>query len=188
MRHLRHVLDRLGIAVHEHARVREVCADGLRLDGGRLAADTVVWTAGFAVPPLARDAGFAVDAHGRMEVDATLRSVSHPDVYAVGDAAAAHRPGGQELRMACATAMPVAQHAVRAIAARLDGREPRPLRYRFVVRCISLGRRDGLIQLVHADDSPREAVLTGRAAALVKELVVRGALFAQRTPGLPLGV
>ena len=120
-----------------------------------------------------------------MIVDETVRSVSHPDVYGVGDAAAVRvrRPGAAD--------------GVRDGAAdRADGgprdrgtggrpRTPKPMRFRYVNQCISLGRRDGLIQFVHADDSPREAVLTGRVAALYKELVVRIALSIQRHPGLP---
>jgi hypothetical protein len=51
-------------------------------------------------------------------------------------------------------------------------------------RCISLGRRDGLIHYVNPDDSPREKVLTGRLAALVKEAIVRGAAYAPRRPAL----
>ena len=41
------------------------------------------------------------------------------------------------------------------------------------VQCVSLGRHHGLIQLVHADDSPRRQIFTGRAAAAAKEQVVR---------------
>jgi NADH dehydrogenase len=163
-----------------------VRADGVVLEGGEhVAADTVVWTAGFRVPEMARESGFAVDGNGRMIVDEQMRSVSHPDVYAVGDAAAVRRPGGDELRMACATGLPVAQHAARAIAARLNGREPKPLRFRYVNQCISLGRRDGLVQFVRSDDSPVEAVLTGRPAALYKEAIVRGTVLFQRHPTLP---
>jgi NADH dehydrogenase FAD-containing subunit len=105
-------------------------------------------------------------------------------VYAVGDAAAVHRSTGQELRMACATGLPAAAHAVRSIAARLKGREPKPLRFRYINQCISLGRNDALIQFVHADDSPREAILTGRTAVRYKETIVRSAYLAQRHPAL----
>ncbi|MEI5098928.1 FAD-dependent oxidoreductase [Streptomyces sp. PmtG] len=88
--HLRRVFDRLGVDVRDSARVTQVSADGVLLaDGAFLPADTVVWTTGFRVPEIAREAGFAVDDQGRMVVDETLRSVSHPDVYAIGDAAAA---------------------------------------------------------------------------------------------------
>jgi NADH dehydrogenase FAD-containing subunit len=184
--HLRRVLDRLGVEVVDRARVVKVGADGLLLGSGEhVAADTVVWTAGFQVPELAAEAGLQVEASGRISVDETLRSVSHPDVYAVGDAAAARLPSGQVLRMACATGLPMAQQAVRAMADRLHGVSPRPLRYRFVQQCISLGRRDGLIQFVRADDSPVEAVLTGRFAAGYKTAILRGVAWLLRHPTVP---
>ncbi|MBA0052855.1 oxidoreductase [Streptomyces sp. AJS327] len=185
-RHLRRTFARLRVQLHEHTRVVEVRPDGVRLaDGTLLDADTVVWATGFRAPELAREAGFAVHEDGRMLVDWTLRSLSHPEVYAVGDAALACSPDGHHLRMACAVAVPSAGHLSRVVADRAAGAEPRALRHRFVTRCVSLGRRDALVQYVRADDSPVERmVLTGRAAALVKELIVRGALTAQRRPGL----
>ncbi len=184
-RHLLRTFARLGIEVRDQVRVVEVHADGVELaDGAHIPSDVVVWTTGFTVPDLARDAGFAVDEHGRMVVEQTARSVSHPDVYGVGDAAAIHMDGGQELRMACATGLPIALYAVRAIAARRAGREPAPLKFRYVNQCISLGRRDALIQFVDRHDRPKEAVLTGRVAALYKELIVKGAYQAQRHPSL----
>ncbi|MFT7839972.1 FAD-dependent oxidoreductase [Saccharothrix sp. BKS2] len=187
-RHVRAAFDRLGVRMRDHATVAEVRADGLLLGTGEhLPADAVVWTAGFRVPELAREAGFEVDAHGRLVVDETLASVSHPEVVGVGDAAAIRRPDGLELRMACATGLPTAQQAVRALASRLAGREPRPVRFRYVNQCVSLGRRDGLIQFTRADDSPVERVLTGRAAARYKELVVRGTVLFERHPVLPVG-
>ncbi|RZQ59731.1 oxidoreductase [Amycolatopsis suaedae] len=187
--HLRKAFARLGVEVRDRAQVTEVRADGLLLDGDEhLAADTVVWTTGFTAPDLAARAGFAVDATGRMLVDTTLRSVSHPDVYAVGDAARARAVTGVELRMACATGLPSAQRVVRAIADRMAGREPEPLRFRYFNQCISLGRRDALIQYVRADDSPVEAVLTGRLAAVYKETIVRGAFAVQRFPMVPTAI
>ncbi len=184
--HLHRVFGRLGIEVREQAAVTEVRADGVVLaDGEHVRSDTVVWTTGFRVPALAAEAGFAVDEHGRLIVDETLRSVSHPEVYGVGDAAAGRMPGGQELRMACATGLPAAQQAAAAITARRGGREPKPFRFRYVNQCISLGRRDGLIQYVDRYDRPKEFVLTGRAAALYKELVVRSAMQVQRHPAIP---
>ena len=187
--HLRKVFDRLGIRVRDQANATEVRADGLVLDTGDLvAADTVVWTAGFAVPDLAARAGLAVDGRGRVLVDQTLTSISHPEVQAVGDAAAMKRHDGLELRMACATGLPTVQQGMRALAKRLGGAEPADrLDFSYRIRCISLGRRDGLIQFVDADDNPKERVLTGRMAAVTKELVVRSALMFQRYPTLRAG-
>jgi NADH:ubiquinone reductase (H+-translocating) len=185
-RYLRGAFTRLGIEIRDEAQVTEVRADGVVLaDGEHVPSDFVVWTTGFTVPPLARAAGLAVDDHGRMLVDDTLRSVSHPDIYGIGDAASVHLADGQELRMACATGLPLAQVVVRVLAARAAGDTPKPVRYRFFNQCISLGRKDGLIQFTHADDSPKEAVLTGRLAALYKEIIVRGALQVQRHPAIP---
>ncbi|MBP2338566.1 NADH dehydrogenase FAD-containing subunit [Saccharothrix coeruleofusca] len=180
-RHVRAVFDRLGVQVRDRVRVAEVRADGLVLAGGEVVpADVVVWATGFRVPELAREAGFEVDGSGRLVVDEALRSVSHPEVLGVGDAAAIRRHDGLELRMACATGVPTMQHAVRVLA----GREPEPLGFRYFNQCVSLGRRDGLIQFVDADDNPREAVLTGRLAARYKEAVVRGVVLYQRRPQL----
>ncbi|HEX6107535.1 MAG TPA: FAD-dependent oxidoreductase [Gemmatimonadales bacterium] len=66
-----------------------------RLDGGRVVlaegavveADLVVWATGPAAPALFAGSGLAADAAGYPLVDATLRSVSHPEVFVAGDAA-----------------------------------------------------------------------------------------------------
>ncbi|MFI7533905.1 NAD(P)/FAD-dependent oxidoreductase [Streptosporangium sp. NPDC049376] len=185
-RHLNAAFGRLAVEVREHARVAGVHDDHVTLEGGeRLGADVTIWTTGFRVPELARQAGFSVDDDGRMLVDPTLRSVSHREVYGIGDAAAVRTADGVELRMACATALPVAQQAVRAITARLAGRTPDPVRFRYANQCVSLGRRDGLIQFVRGDDSPVEMVLTGRTAVAYKETIVKGTVMALRHPWMP---
>ncbi|MFF8652570.1 NAD(P)/FAD-dependent oxidoreductase [Streptomyces huasconensis] len=172
--HLRRALDRLGVSVHPKTHVAMVRQDGLDTrDGASFAADAVVWTTGFQAPELAREAGLATDEGGRMLVDATLRSISHPEVYAVGDAAAGVSVGGGPSRMSCQAALPMGRGVADVIAARLTGREPGPVRIGYAFTNISLGRRDGVVQFTHADDRPRGLVLTGRAAAAFKEAVVR---------------
>jgi NADH:ubiquinone reductase (H+-translocating) len=179
--HLHRTLDRLGIDVSTDAAVAKVAEDGLLLDDGdRVDADAVVWTAGFAVPALAGEAGLAVDARGRMVVDPTLRSVSHPDVYGVGDAAAARNENGHEVRMGCGPGGISAVTAALAITDRLAGRTPAPFRYHDAAWHVSLGRRDGIVQLGQGEDS---RVLTGRPAAFVKErIALRGSVWGLRHP------
>lgn len=178
--HLRNGLDRLGVRVHERTTVIRVEADAIVTGSGRLASDAVLWAGGFDVPQLAAEAGVTVDDHGRMVVDDTLRSVSHPDIYGVGDAAAAHAIGG-EARMSCQTGLPMGQQVARIIAQRLSGKTPPPARIRYVWTNISLGRRDGITQFSRADDRPLPLVLTGRAAAWFKERVTRGTVFVLRS-------
>ena len=181
--HLHRTFDRLGIQVLTDAAVAKVAEDGLLLEGGdHVDADLVVWAAGFSVPPLAREGGLAVDARGRMLVDPTLRSVSHPDVYGVGDAAAARNEDGLEVRMGCGPGGIAGVTGALAIADRLAGRTPAPYRYRDVAWHVSLGRRDGIVQL-GPDDASR--VLTGRPAALIKERVaLRGSVWGLRRPSI----
>jgi NADH dehydrogenase len=174
--HLHRTFDRLGIEVRERANVAKVAADGLLLENGEhIDADVVVWTTGFRVPRLAREAGLAVADNGRILVDGTMRSVSHPDVYAIGDAASARKPDGQELRMGCGPGGFTVACAVRAIEDRLAGRTPRQLRLEFDGQCISLGRKDGLVQYTNAEGGLIGPMLTGRMAAMFKEAIVSGA-------------
>lgn len=173
---IRDTLTRLGVDIRADAKVVEVLPDGVRLaDGTVLPAVTTVWTAGFTVPDLARRAGLAVDDLGRIRTDPTLRSLSHPDIYAAGDAALMAGPGERELRMACATAIPAGGYVATAILTRARGNEPEPLNFRYYLQCISLGRRAAVIQFLRPDDTPGPRTLTGRPGALVKELIVRGA-------------
>ncbi|MCX5376715.1 NAD(P)/FAD-dependent oxidoreductase [Streptomyces sp. NBC_00091] len=180
-------LEGLGVRLHPHTRVRAVHGGGLSTDRGELASDVVVWAAAFTVPSLAAEAGLRVDERGRALVDGAMRSLSHPDVFVVGDAARVTVPGAGELRMACATAMPTGAHAAESIEALSRGREPRPLRFRYLAQCISLGRRDGIIQPVRTDDSAHRLVITGRPAARINEWINRYTLNSlhaeRRRPG-----
>jgi NADH dehydrogenase FAD-containing subunit len=124
------------------------------------------------VPPLAAAAGLNVDDRGRIVTDAALRSVSHPQVYAVGDAAAI-RQGYGVMHGTCQSGMPTAVHAAASIVRELRGKEPKPFRFGYVHAPVSLGRRDAVIQFTHPDDSPKRLYLSGRPAVWYKETVSR---------------
>ncbi|MFC8452227.1 NAD(P)/FAD-dependent oxidoreductase [Kitasatospora sp. NPDC057223] len=186
--HLRKVADRLGITVHEQAAVTAVSADAVTTGDGRsIPADVTVWTTGFAVNPIARATTLELTDHGQIVVDSTMRSVSHPDVYAVGDTAMAMGPNDKPLRMSCASGIPMAWQAADALAARLTGVKVPRVPIRYFQQCVSLGRKEGLIQFVTADDRAKDGALTGRTAALYKELICKGAAWvvANPTAGLP---
>ncbi|MFF2846552.1 NAD(P)/FAD-dependent oxidoreductase [Streptomyces sp. NPDC058001] len=170
--HVRTVLTARGVRIEEEQHIAH--ADDID-------ADEVVWAASM-VPntELAAEAHFTLDATGRIEVDGALRSVSHPEVYVAGDAAAARSSKAGTLRMACATALPTGSHVASSLISEFRGRDPRPLSFRFLIQCVSLGRHDGLVQFVRADDSPHDRFLTGRPAARVKEQVLRSTILVLR--------
>ena len=169
------------ITVREDVTVERVTPAGVTTaDGKQTDADFVIWAGSFTVPSLARESGIAVNRLGQILIDSNLRSLSHPDIFAVGDAAACG------VRMACATAMPQGAHAADNLAALVQNKPLKPFRFGFGGRCISLGRHDGLVQRVNADDSPVEQIITGRMAALIKELICRYTTFSLHGIGIPM--
>ncbi|MFF4874702.1 NAD(P)/FAD-dependent oxidoreductase [Micromonospora sp. NPDC000668] len=169
--YLRTALDRLGVQVRSGTAVTKVLPDSVELAGGEsIAADVVLWTGGTRVSPVAAAAGLTVDGRGRVVTDAALRSVSHPDVYAVGDAAAI-RQGYGVMHGTCQSGMPTGVHAAVSIVRALNGRQPKPFRFGYYHTPVSLGRHDAVVQFTHPDDSPRRGFLTGRTATWYKETV-----------------
>jgi NADH dehydrogenase FAD-containing subunit len=169
--HLRRALDRLGVTVRIGARVAKVLPDAVELETGELiSTDACLWTTGVTVSPLAADAGIAVDDRGQILVDATLRSVSHPDVHAVGDAAAVRLAWGR-IHGTCQSGLPTAQYTADTIARLLRGKSIKPFRFGYFHQPVSLGRRDAVIQFTRADDTPRRAYLKGRLAVRYKETI-----------------
>ncbi|MFI8852144.1 NAD(P)/FAD-dependent oxidoreductase [Streptomyces sp. NPDC053499] len=169
--HLRAALDRLGVRVRVGADVVKVLPDAVELAGGEsIAADAVLWTSGTRISPLAARAGLAVDERGRIVTDAALRSVSHPEVYAIGDAAAI-RQGYGVMHGTCQGGMPTGVHAALSIDRVLKGKRPKPFRFGYYHTPVSLGRGDAVVQFTRPDDSPRRFCLTGRTAVRYKETV-----------------
>jgi NADH dehydrogenase FAD-containing subunit len=169
--YLRSALERLHVHVRSGIEVVKVLPGSVELAGGEvLAADVVLWTSGTRVSPLAAAAGLRVDERGRIVTDATLRSVSHPQVYAVGDAAAIRQSYGV-MHGTCQGGMPTGVHAAVSIVRALDGKQPKPFRFGYYHTPVSLGRDDAVVQFTHPDDSPRRVYLTGRIATRYKETV-----------------
>jgi NADH dehydrogenase FAD-containing subunit len=181
--HLRRACDRLGITVLEHTAVEAVEATRvLCADGGVLASDATVWTAGFAVDTIAAAGGLEVTESGRIVVDRTMRSVSHPDVYAVGDSAHAIGDNGRPLPMSCASAGYTAMQATGAIVGRLTGRKVPNTKLEYVGNHISLGRRDGILQMVDEEARAKPKYLGGRKAARIKAGILKASLWTTNHP------
>ncbi|MEC3958861.1 FAD-dependent oxidoreductase [Nocardia sp. CDC153] len=169
--HMERAFDRLRIVRKVGVRVTKVLPDAVRLDTGEiLASDLTLWTTGVKVAPLAAQAGIAVDERGLIVTDPTLRSVSHPEIYAIGDAAAIRMAWGQ-VHGTCQTGMASAAYAADTLAERLRGKAVRPFRIGYFHQPVSLGRRDAVIQFTHADDTPNRWYLKGKAACAYKAMV-----------------
>ncbi|MFI9769727.1 NAD(P)/FAD-dependent oxidoreductase [Streptomyces sp. NPDC052415] len=181
--HLRRACDRLGVTVVEHTTVEAVEATRvLCADGSVLAFDATVWTAGFAVDPIAATSGLEVTEHGRIVVDGTMRSVSHPNVYAAGDSVHAVGDNGRPLPMSCASAGYTSKQVIEAIVGNLTGRPIAHVKLAYVGNHISLGRRDAILQMVDDEGRAKPTYMRGRKAARIKSAILNGSLWATSHP------
>jgi len=115
-------LRRLGIDVREATTVTRIDGHGviLRRDSieERLPAATVLWTAGVSASPLVRTLGAPLDRAGRIVVSPDLSVPGRPEVFVIGDAAAAADRRGRPLPGVAPVAIQQARHVARAILAR----------------------------------------------------------------------
>ena len=87
-RRLARILAAHRVTVAAGAAAGAIDAHGIVLtDGRRVDASTVILATPAMPAPWLRASGLACDAQGFVRVDSTLRSVSHPVVFAVGDCA-----------------------------------------------------------------------------------------------------
>jgi NADH:ubiquinone reductase (H+-translocating) len=185
----RRVFEGLNIRIMDCTEVTQVNADSVDYTAAddanvrRMAADVTIWAGSFTVPKLARHSGLNVNAKGQVIVDSHLRSVSYPNIYAAGDSASPDDALDLVVDMGCKTAMPMGAYTADDLSARLGGRTWKPFDYGYVVYCISLGRREGLIQFYKPNGEVRNRVLTGWLGAKVKELICQFTILQMRHAG-----
>src|SRR6266849_3756906 len=88
--HARKRLDVSGIEVRTSTRVTRVLDGSVEINGNEIvAADTIVWTAGVRASELIESLPGPHDRIGRAVVNAHLQLDGHPEIFVIGDSAAA---------------------------------------------------------------------------------------------------
>jgi NADH dehydrogenase len=135
-------LTRRGVEIHTSTTLESAGKGLVVLSGGkRIAAHTLVWTAGVAPNPILRELGLPVDERGAVRVDSQLRVEGRDRLWALGDCASVPNvatPGAPD--------PPTSQHALRQarrLAKNLQA-DPRPYRYRSLGQVAILGRYKGI--------------------------------------------
>ena len=95
-----------------------------------------------AASPAAKWLGAEHDAAGRVIVGPDLTLPGHPEIFVIGDTAAAKDADGKPLPGVAPVAKQQGQYAAKAIMARIAGKPaPRPFRYRNYGNLATIGRR-----------------------------------------------
>jgi NADH dehydrogenase FAD-containing subunit len=183
---IRRSLTRLGVEIIDQTTVAAVRAHSVVIDqASEIPCDLCVWTGGFVASSLAREAGLAVNERNQIVVDPFLRSISHPEIYAIGDAAhPRENPGVPVVRMSAVTATIMGAHGADCLSAVLRGKTPRPLSFAYLGQGIALGRHNAIGFNNYPDDKPYPPYFTGWLGYLIREGFVRYLAIATQRPGI----
>lgn len=139
-------LQKLGVEVRTGVPVATIDGEGVQLGEERIAARTVLWAAGVAASPLARDLGVPLDRAGRVIVQPDLTVPGYPEIFIAGDLASLQYDGKPVPGVAPA-AKQMGRHVAQTIHARLQGRAPTPFRYRDFGNLATIGRMAAVVDL-----------------------------------------
>lgn len=187
-KHIREALAEQHIMVHENSTVRAVQANGVQLSSTFLPADLIIWAGGFMASPLAKAAGVQVNGRNQMLVDPYLRSLSHPNMFGVGDMAAPVEEPGVPMRMALFTALVSGAQAADNIVATIKGRRLLPLSFVWYGQGIAIGPRDAVGFNTYPIDKPVGPIFRRMTAVYIRNFFVwllKAALeMERRFPGI----
>jgi NADH dehydrogenase len=138
------LLARLNVEVRTGARVEEVLAGGVRLEGGEtVAGELVVWAAGVKAAEVLRDLdGLETNRINQLVVLPTLQTTRDERVFALGDCAACPwlgKPANTLVPPRAQAAHQQASHMVRQVERLLADRPLAPYHYRDFGSLVSLG-------------------------------------------------
>jgi len=133
------VLRRRGADVRTGTPVRAIEPGMVRLAEETIEAATIVLAPGIVPSAVAAAIPVEHDARGRIVVDGTMRSRSHPQVWALGDCAAIPGPDGRLYPALAQHAIREARQLAKNLLAVLEGRPPAPFLFRPLGTMASLG-------------------------------------------------
>ncbi len=139
-------LTRLGVEVHTSTPITGIDTHGVTTPAGSIAAATVLWGAGVAASPLGCAVTDHADRAGRVPVTAELTVEGHPDVFAIGDLAAA-RSDGVAVPGVAPAAQQGGQHVARCIQADIAGTRRPTFVYKDKGSMATIGRSKAVADL-----------------------------------------
>ena len=142
------VLQRRGADIRASTPVRSIEPGRVQLANETIHSGTIVLAAGIVPNAAASRMSVAHDERGRIAVDGTMRSKSHPDVWALGDCAAIPGPDGRPYPALAQHAVREARQLARNVAVVIDGRQPSRFVFRTLGTMASLGHARAVAEVM----------------------------------------
>ncbi|HEX7735809.1 MAG TPA: NAD(P)/FAD-dependent oxidoreductase [Ktedonobacteraceae bacterium] len=140
-------LNRLGVEVRTGTPVEEIDANGVTIDGQRVACKTVVWSAGVSASPAGTWLGAEMDRGGRVRVNADLTLSEHSNIFVIGDTATLNQDG-RPLPGVAPVAMQQGRYVAALIKQRVTtGGAEKPFRYVNKGNLATIGRSYAIVDL-----------------------------------------
>jgi NADH dehydrogenase len=143
----RRSLEKLGVEVRLGVSVTDCDCSGVSLGQERLQTRTIVWAAGVKASPAGEWLGAKSDRAGRVKVMTDLSVPGHPNIFVIGDAAAATGPDGKPLPGVAPVAKQQGHYVASLLAERVQGRTLPGFRYRDFGSMATIGRKRAVAQI-----------------------------------------
>ena len=142
-------LEKRGVEVRLNDRVTGVASENVTLHSGeQIKSRTVIWAGGLQVNPVAKLLGVELGRGGRVPVKPDLSLEEHPEVFVVGDIAAARGDEPDEiLPQLGSVAMQAGRHAGKNVLHGLSGEETTPFHYQDKGFMATIGRGAAVAQM-----------------------------------------
>ena len=137
----------LGTTVDQVHRTSVVVSGPMLGEGAVIPAHTMVWAAGIRASPLADALDLANGPAGRIPVGDDLSLPGHPEVFVIGDLAAATDHSGTPLPQVAPVAIQGGTHVAAMIHRRLDGEATSAFHYTDKGSMATVGRASAVAQL-----------------------------------------
>jgi NADH:ubiquinone reductase (H+-translocating) len=190
-KHIRDGFAKQGITVLENQIV--ACVQDKQIvmnNGDTLSYDVCIWAGGFAAPTFARDAGIRVNDRNQILADPFMRSISHNNIYVVGDSAAPVEEPGNPYRLSLVVALTTGAHVADNLVRVLKAKAQQPLSFVYYGQGIAMGTKDAVGFGGFPDDKAGSIILRGKAAVHVRNFfvwLIKQMLFVERRfPGFYL--
>jgi NADH dehydrogenase len=122
-------LEHFGVEVIAGKRVSQITSDGVTIDDRWIETRNIIWAAGNQASPVLKTLNVPLDKQGRVIVEEDLSILGYPEIFVIGDAAAALDRQGKPLPALAPVAVQQGRYVAKIIERHTPKKDRPPFRY-----------------------------------------------------------